>query len=583
MRRILLVAALALSAAFSPLSAQTRELVWSDEFNGATLDTVTWSPSTGYADESKYTARPENISVSSGILHLIARKESYGGFGYTSALIRTKGAASWRYGRIEARIKLPSGAGMVPAFWMMPADDAYGWWPTSGEMDIMENPTTEPTMIYGTAHAQAYSYFTGGTPKSASISVADAESAYHVYALEWSPDSLKFFVDAARYAVVTNDHAGSSSWPFDRPFYVILNLAVGGSWVGSPPAGVVFPVSMDVDYVRVYQVYGDAVADGADFVQNGAKGVAYFAPSVSGASYTWQVPQGATIASGQGTRKISVDFGGRSGDVAVTIGLPAGTVSPSLPVLVSNNLVKNGFFERGAKYWEIISGGGGAATFSLESIPGIAQNLSAKIAVTKASTNRWDIQLKQSGFSVSAGQNYTLKLSARAATVGPKLTMSVLDAATFASFGSTTQTLTNSWKQYSISFKPAASVPALLTIDLGETTGTFFIDSVSVINPAVADVAEGQATQPLTARLDQNYPNPFNPSTTIRYRVGDAGPVHLAVYDLLGRLVATLVDGVREPGEYSEVWDASGSASGVYVARMSQAGRVFSARMILVR
>jgi beta-glucanase (GH16 family) len=583
MRIVILFAGFALSATLSSLTAQTRELVWFDEFNGSKLDTVAWAPSTGSADESKYTARPENISISSGLLHLIARKESYGGFGYTSALIRTKGAASWRYGRIEARIKLPSGAGMVPAFWMMPADDAYGWWPSSGEMDIMENPTTQPTMIYGTAHAQAYSYFTGGVPKSASISIADAESAFHLYALEWSPDSLRFFVDDTNYAVVTNDHGGSASWPFDRPFYVILNLAVGGSWVGTPPANVVFPVSMDVDYVRVYQVFGEAVVDGADFVQNGAKGVSYFAPSISGASYAWQVPPGAAVAAGQGTRHVSVDFGGRSGNVSVAIVGSGGTVTPSVPVLVSNNLLKNGFFERGSKYWETVSGGGGTAAFSLDSAIGAAPNHSAKVAVTKASTNRWDIQLKQPGFVLAAGQDHILKLSARAGSVGPKLTMSVIDAATFATFGSATQTLTNSWKQYSVVFKPGVSVPATLTIDLGETTGTFFIDSVSVINPSVAGLADGQAVLPLRAGLEQNYPNPFNPTTNIRYHISDIGYLKLAVYDLLGRLVGTLVDGVREPGDYSEVWDGSRSASGVYVARMSQGGRVFSIRMLLVR
>jgi beta-glucanase (GH16 family) len=210
--------------------AQARILVWSDEFNGAVIDTSIWTFGSGPTNDNAhyYTARTANAQLTGGKLQLIARKESYLGFAYTSALLQSKDAIYWRHGRVEARIKLPGGAGFVPAFWMMPEDDRYGWWPNSGEIDIMEYPTTEGATVYGTAHAGAYSSFTGSAPKSGSVKVIDAETAFHTYAIEWSADTIAYYVDTTKYFVVTNDHSGSKAWPFDQPFYAILNLAVDG-------------------------------------------------------------------------------------------------------------------------------------------------------------------------------------------------------------------------------------------------------------------------------------------------------------------------------------------------------------------
>jgi len=135
-------------------SAQTRKLVWADEFNGTAIDRTTWSFDRGPANDCVhfFTERPENARIENGILRIIALKESYEGFNYTAALLKTKNAVYWRYGRIEARIKLPGTKGFVPAFWMMPEDDRYGWWPRSGEIDIMEHPTNQVDKIFGTVN-----------------------------------------------------------------------------------------------------------------------------------------------------------------------------------------------------------------------------------------------------------------------------------------------------------------------------------------------------------------------------------------------------------------------------------------------
>ena len=236
------------------LTAQTRVLVWADEFNEQAIDTSTWKFVGGPSNDNVqyYTNRDKNAKIAGDNLQIIALKESYAGYNYTSSMLVTKNVIDWRYGRIEASIKLPSSRGFVPAFWLLPADDRYGWWPSSGEIDIMEHPTNEIINIYGTVHTAAYNSFNGSGSRGSITQINDAESAYHVYAVEWTPDKIDFFVDDQKYFTFNNDHSGTATWPFDQPFYLILNLAVGGDWPGNPDNSTQFPQQMLVDYVRVY-------------------------------------------------------------------------------------------------------------------------------------------------------------------------------------------------------------------------------------------------------------------------------------------------------------------------------------------
>jgi len=148
------------------LNAQDLQLVWADEFDGSELDNSVWQFESGPSNDNVhfYTNREENISLANGKLRIIALRESYQGYEYTSAHIRTEGQKGWRYGRMEASIKLPGSPGFVPAFWMLPVDMLYGWWPRSGEIDIMEHPTNEVTKIYGTVHTDYYNLFDGVEP-----------------------------------------------------------------------------------------------------------------------------------------------------------------------------------------------------------------------------------------------------------------------------------------------------------------------------------------------------------------------------------------------------------------------------------
>jgi beta-glucanase (GH16 family) len=236
------------------------KLVWSDEFDGGGLpadDKWTYDvggSGWGNGEAQYYTDhRMENARVEGGKLVIEARRESYGGMGYTSARLLSRNAGNWLYGRVVVRAKIPGGRGTWPAIWMLPTDWAYGGWPDSGEIDIMEHDGFDPGVIHGTVHTKAYNHILG-TQKTATRTVPDAMTAFHDYTLEWSADRIDVFVDDARYFTFTNEHTGSATWPFDRRFHLILNIAVGGSWgavKGIDDAA--FPQRMEVDYVRVYQ------------------------------------------------------------------------------------------------------------------------------------------------------------------------------------------------------------------------------------------------------------------------------------------------------------------------------------------
>lgn len=247
------------------LPVSTLNLVWSDEFNVPGLpDSTKWSYDYGTGcpaicgwgnnELEFYTARrPENARVENGLLLIEARREKWkDNMEYTSARLVSKQKGDWTYGRIEARLKCPSGRGTWSAFWMLPTDWKYGGWPHSGEIDIMEHVGFKSDTVYATAHSAAFTN-SKGTENTQSFFLPDAESAFHVYSVEWRADRMDFFVDDVRYNTVLNLHKTSSEWPFDQRFHLIFNLAVGGNWGGMKGVDEqIWPRRMEVDYVRVY-------------------------------------------------------------------------------------------------------------------------------------------------------------------------------------------------------------------------------------------------------------------------------------------------------------------------------------------
>ena len=239
-----------------------RKLVWADEFDKAGLpDSTKWGYDVGGNgwgnNELQYytSRRAENARVENGKLIIEARKESYQGKNYTSARLLTQNKATWTYGRVEALAKLPKGVGTWAAVWMLGANISSAGWPACGEIDIMEHVGFDEGVIHGTLHTEAYNH-TKGTQKGDQLSVQDVTGTFHLYAIEWTADQLDFFVDDRKYYSVQRAVLGSSQaqWPLNNPFFLILNLAVGGNWGGQKGVDdTIWPQRMEVDYVRVYQ------------------------------------------------------------------------------------------------------------------------------------------------------------------------------------------------------------------------------------------------------------------------------------------------------------------------------------------
>lgn len=229
-------------------------LAWADEFNGTSLDTSKWNIEVngnggGNNELQYYTARSENIRVTGGELVIEARREAYLGKQYTSGRITTQNKASWQYGRMEARMKIPTGKGTWPAFWMLGNSISTVGWPASGEIDIMEHVNSE-AVTHGTIHwsNQNNAYANYGGP-SGSLDF----SQYHVYAVEWDASAIRWYVDGNKFHEVNIAGGINGTSEFHAPYFLLFNLAVGGNWPGSPDASTVFPNRMQVDWVRVYR------------------------------------------------------------------------------------------------------------------------------------------------------------------------------------------------------------------------------------------------------------------------------------------------------------------------------------------
>lgn len=240
-------------------------LVWSDEFDGAQLDPEMWFFETedgsqygipGWGNNELQWYLPDSAELSNGLLIITARQEAQGGRNYTSARINTRDRFAFRYGRIEARMRLPGGQGLWPAFWLLPQDDTYGTWAASGEIDVMEAVNLGDSggnTIYGTLHYGGESPNNVFTDEQYTVAT-DATTEFHDYALEWDETEMRWYVDGVLYAMQNSWYTASAAFPapFDQPFYILINVAVGGNFPGAPHASTIFPVSMEVDYVRVY-------------------------------------------------------------------------------------------------------------------------------------------------------------------------------------------------------------------------------------------------------------------------------------------------------------------------------------------
>ncbi|MFP4847063.1 family 16 glycosylhydrolase [Winogradskyella sp. PE311] len=254
--------------------AQLNNLVLSEEFDvDGTPDPSLWAfeigdgtaqgiPGWGNNELQYYTDRPENVNVDNGVLVITAQEEDFEGSNYTSGRLITQGLFEQQYGRFEARIRLPYGKGIWPAFWLLGNDCDQNPWPQCGEIDIMEYLGDSPTVVFGTAHGPGYNAGEAIT-KEYELENDRFDTDFHIFGIEWGPDYINYYVDGDLYqsitpetvaeeAVIDGDPVNAGEWVFNRPFFMIINIAVGGNLPGAPNAETEFPQRMFVDYVRVY-------------------------------------------------------------------------------------------------------------------------------------------------------------------------------------------------------------------------------------------------------------------------------------------------------------------------------------------
>lgn len=245
---------------------QSKTLLWADEFDYEGVpDPKKWTlleGGHGWGNQEKqfYTQSPQNAFVSNGVLRIVARKENREGNEYTSARMVTKGKADFTYGRFEVRAKLPKGRGTWPAIWMLASQSEYGTqlWPDNGEIDIMEHVGFDPNVVHGNIHTKAF-HHSIQTNRGDRVTVPKTDEEFHVYACTWTPTQISVEVDGKVYFTFDKKPGYTwKEWPFDKPFHLILNMAVGGTWGGQQGIDpTIFPQEMTVDYVRVYEISPD--------------------------------------------------------------------------------------------------------------------------------------------------------------------------------------------------------------------------------------------------------------------------------------------------------------------------------------
>ena len=241
----------------SPVDREGWKMVWSDEFNGAALDTTAWTYEVngdggGNNELQFYTDFKTNSWLKNSLFHIKAIEEGYKGMTYTSARIVSRHKKDFKYGRFDIRAKTPTQQGVWPAIWMLPTNEEYGGWPKSGEIDIMESIGNHPNTVHGTLHYGPKWPNNKNTGQKVELE-NDLESEFHVYSVEWEENEIRWYVDDVLYSTKTPEDLAPYPWPFDKEFFIILNLAIGGDWPGPPDGTTVFPKYMFVDYVRVYQ------------------------------------------------------------------------------------------------------------------------------------------------------------------------------------------------------------------------------------------------------------------------------------------------------------------------------------------
>lgn len=623
---MLCAAALVMAAAGAAApAAASWSLVWADEFNGVSLDAANWTPDIGNGcpnlcgwgnNELQY-YRSQNVAVTGGNLVLTARAESYGGSAFTSGKVTTRGKRSFLYGRVEMRAQIPTGGGMWPAFWMMPQDDVYGGWAASGEIDIMESANAT-TSVGGALHFGGS--YPANTSTSASYSLGGGNFAdtFHVYAVEWEPDTIRWYVDGTLFMTRTSAQWYSSAAPdnprapFDQAFYIILNAAVGGYYTGCTSSSCVtasLPQPYLIDYVRVYENIVNATptvaitapapaaslpagnititatagdTDGTITTVEFSNGATYLgADTTAPYSFTW-----TAVANGCYTvmaRAIDNLGGVATATVDLTVGSGCGQAAYSGSPLALPARIQAEDYDLGGPgvaYLDADAGNNGGQYRPAEGVDleGCADTGGGYNAGW-TNAGEWI----EYTVAVPATGNYTIGARVSSLLGGGRfhLEFNGVDRTGDIAVPNTTGWQTWTTVSTTASLQAGTQVMRFVPTTAGFNINWFeILGGTTAVNPDLQSA--GYALHPCR-------PNPFNPATTISYDLPEAAVVHLRIHDLAGRLVRTLVAGeaVGE-GRHEILWngrDETGQvmAAGVYCYRLDAAGFSMTRRMTLLK
>ena len=590
-------------AAVPHLWAQSSwELTWNDEFDYlGSPNSKLWSYDVGghgWGNEEQqfYTElRQENARVNGDHLILEARKEPWRGSRYTSARLVSKTKGDWTYGRIEVRAQLPSGTGTWPAIWMLPTNSSYGngRWPDTGEIDIMEHVGHNPGHIHATIHTDAYNH-TNGTQRGGETIIPDASDAFHVYALEWTPESLVFSIDENEFWTYTKGRSNWQGWPYDRDFHLVMNIAVGGSWGGQQ--GIddsIFPQKMLVDYVRVYRytslpritIYApETIIPGevatftgtADDPDGHIRRVELYQmdgliETVSDQTNPWNisvenVQQGcyevyAKVTDNGGWSTNSAPKRLMSGDSC-----PDNTPYPYLlrPHSIHERIEAE-YFDLGGEgvaYRDRSSSNDGGGIRFSEGVDIYPTTDGVGYHVGNTSAREWisyTVYVDQSGI-----YDLQVRLASRARRVSFSIEFDGIDKTGKLEHINPT----NKFQTVRVITEGG------IELDKGTQVMKFhFHSGIPSVNwfqfRLRSPTGNKKSPDQNGTNLMGNYPNPFTNSTTIEYRVGCPGPIVLELFNTLGQHVRTLANGHHQRGTYSTVLHGRGLGAGIYFYQLT--------------
>ncbi len=598
-----LVIALMFLSYFS--QAQTGTLVWADEFNytgspaAADWNMENWLPGHVNGEAQAYTSRVENARVENGNLIIEARKDNYNGWQWTSARIQTMKKHDLLYGKIEVRAQLPAGQGTWPAIWTLPSDWIYGDWPNCGEIDIMEHSYNHLGEVHGSLHT-GNNNWTNNTQITAAYPVSDFSTAFHVYGLEWTPTTIKISVDNNVY--LTFQRQGDfMSWPFDKPNYLILNLAMGGGY-GGPISRNLTSARMTVDYVRMYsyQAPPDTEVPTAPVSLTGISTSPSvnlsWAPSRDNFSVKeYEVYQGETLIGTTIWQKYfidnlqpltnysfkvrAVDYSGNFSPFATT---QVTTIGASVPLV-------NPGFEADAPTQTPTGWNEAFTTTASYTEAGGRSGLNKLVhyAATK---------FKASTFQTITGlENGNYTLSAYYMGGGGNIQMIAKD------FGGTAKTVslgtaTNVWTQKKVEGIIVTNgqmiIEFLSDFSTNRNGGWLLLDDVSLSKASsstqIAAISSVAQSETLIAAIGSNtkpFPNPFKNEVTIPVNVTTKGSVEVKIYSLSGAVLRAFSLGNLEVGNHQVIWDGNavdGNAvkEGFYIYKITANGTTSSGKLI---